>query len=733
MKTKFLALIIGLLLFFGISFADISIEIPTLSPSQIVNGLNGQASISDIYTAITPNYTDHYFWLNISGPVASSQITRSQIKPFGLGIDVLNASLFSVSSTTFIQNTTMNSPYINISWDGKTGLQYIDNYSTILSNMTNFSINKTPVSLGDGQKILFVRTPNWQSGEYNFTASIVNIDPVIAACGSIIVSGAYTISLPLTGVGAGSAACINVTATDVSIDGQGNTITGAGVASTYGIYVQANDVNISNTIISNYSDSIQYFKASNGNITNVSSFNSTSTAFQFFSANSIVIYKNFINNTAASGISFNNDANNTTITNNTVYNVADGIEMVGQAGRTNYTLINNNSFINSTSDVIFLDPDTNSIIANNTLVYTGSGNAINLNLALTNNNSVFSNNISGTAGIGVTVTSSTGNNITKNAIIMTTGTGVTLTSCVNTTIVTNSINITTGDGIDILTKTNSTNIINNTINTTGNTAPDIKVNVGSNGTIANNTIYSKGTSSFGIELQATAQNWTIQNNSVYTIGNTAPAVYLAASTSNRTLITLNNITTTGTGNPINITSTAPQAGNNNITNNTLNASNTRASLLIGFGSGNNSIYYNNFTSGKYFINDTNGSDFFNTTVGGFAEGNFYANISLYALTSSTNNGWADGGANYPANATNTPGIFTSDSLGNDNGPWIGISSGSTIIGMVGTALSWTWQTVVAGNQIPQYSGLGWTWGTYSSGSGVLTPNGTALMWNLIGQ
>lgn len=116
------------------------------------------------------------------------------------------------------------------------------------------------------------------------------------------------------------------------------------------------------------------------------------------------------------------------------------------------------------------------------------------------------------------------------------------------------------------------------------------------------------------------------------------------------------------------------AKNGTVANNTFIGNSTDGTAIeISTTNGNNLFYFNNFLSELYFINNTDATNRFNTTVGGFGAGNNYSNISLYNIIDSNGDGWGDSGTQYPANATNTPGIFTIGSLGNDSGPKVNLT------------------------------------------------------------
>lgn len=216
-------------------------------------------------------------------------------------------------------------------------------------------------------------------------------------------------------------------------------------------------------------------------------------------------------------------------------------------------------------------------------------------------------------------------------------------SIINNTIRDNATGDATLGAIDTTRLVDTVNISGNNITTTG---PRIGIDFLDcyMCSASNNRINTTGSSVRGIVVQRLA-NWnntdnaTIFNNTVNVTASAGIAIYV--------------------GTPANF---------NTITNNSLWTASDGIDIQLISGAGKNAIYYNNLTGSGNYIDNVNANNTFNTTGG---KGNIYANISLYTnLTDANLDGWADGGAGYPANATNTPGLFKSGSLGNDSGPGI---------------------------------------------------------------
>lgn len=215
----------------------------------------------------------------------------------------------------------------------------------------------------------------------------------------------------------------------------------------------------------------------------------------------------------------------------------------------------------------------------------------------------------------------------------------------------------------------------------------------SNSKVMNNTIFNPTSTFGGVVLYWTVNGTIISGNNITTQGaDPTSAGVLTARDVNLTTIANNSIRTSG-----GVGIYAADGKNATIFNNTINSSNVGLKIssdLFGFtpandvitnnsiwttyftgtdvifssSSNNNFFYYNNLSGSGGFINNSNSTNFFNTTVGGVAKGNIYENITSYAIYDFNLDGWGDTGPQYPANATNSPGLFSPGSVGTDNGP-----------------------------------------------------------------
>lgn len=127
-------------------------------------------------------------------------------------------------------------------------------------------------------------------------------------------------------------------------------------------------------------------------------------------------------------------------------------------------------------------------------------------------------------------------------------------------------------------------------NTTGTAEPAIYLFRIDNSTITNNTIITKRTSSYGIQLESGSEDNNITNNNINTTGTSSYGIQINNGP-DRNYVANNNITTSGgTGHGINL---EPAINNNQFINNTIKT--------IGGGSG---IYFGLLTNTNYFYNNT---------------------------------------------------------------------------------------------------------------------------------
>lgn len=466
----------------------------------------------------------------------------------------------------------------------------------------------------------------------------------IASCsaGTLVLAGAYDVTANLDSVTATT--CISANHADITVAGHNYNIVGHAGAGNSGVYTALNDVNFTDSNISNFTHGVWYDSgASNGYASNMT---------VNCSGNTFGVYM-----LTTTNISFKNG--------NVWCNGADAIRFQG-SGTPSW----NNSAINNTltgsyggsaqSPISVYWTSMNTTIANNTITcgstYTSEG-CIQI-LRFSNYTRIINNTISSNGLMDIDSGDDLGTLIANNTFNQS-GDGTLMVRLTNTGYA-NNINAT---------------VSGNTFNSTGNPTYMVKTIGGASGAnIANNTFWENKGGSLCFYMQNNGASFTIYNNTcnLTAAGAGAYGILLAGATDHDFNISRNTWNISGSGSP---GVELDGASNNSITNNTFQVCSTCDALIMDSATTNNTAYYNSFvgTAGSYISNAAAGNtNTFNTTVGGVAKGNIYANVTsgAYAvlLTSSANNGWADSGTKYPANGTNTPGLFKSTSKGNDSGP-----------------------------------------------------------------
>ncbi|MBI2631622.1 right-handed parallel beta-helix repeat-containing protein, partial [Candidatus Pacearchaeota archaeon] len=419
------------------------------------------------------------------------------------------------------------------------------------------------------------------AGNENGAAITFNLT-VVDSCAILNQEGATYRQL-VNILSASGASCINITASNVTIDGNGysirdNTFNAVGIYSRntrnttirntnvsvggYGIYLEIvnsskiynNSINSTNwTAYGIYLNSFSQFNNVSANIVNT---NGTSAYGILINTNSMnnSIVGNIINASGnlSRGIVLQTNANNNTISFN---NINTSGNFTNQHGIS----ISNSLFNNITSNTIYTVGTTNSYG-----IYLSSG---------TNYSNVFRNNITtyGQSGYGIIIqTNSMNNSIIKN-IINTTGN--------------------TGAGIYIVTTTNNNTIYSNNINTSGSNGYGIRVDSSLFSNITSNNIRTNGSSAVAIFLFVGTNYTTVIGNKITTLGTTGRGIDTRNRDHNNTIID-NIINTTLTGQAIFL----QNSSNFTIANNIISTlSNSIDSIFIEGDSDYNLISNNNIT------------------------------------------------------------------------------------------------------------------------------------------
>jgi hypothetical protein len=634
------------------------------------SGLN--VSVTEIYAEGSPDGMWHYY--SLSYPNGASDKYTPKLSDF-------------VVSGTTIQDFKV------IKVNGKSNS----------NGKLNLSIGAETTSIdatAQSDYVIGILTPLWTSGQFNFTFAGRNVDPTIGACGTFG-AGAYTVTADLD---PGSATtCLILNGDHTSVDGQNHKIVGHAGAGNAGVYVGTlTDVNISNMNISNFTHGIWYDTGANNSlIKNITVTNGNTFGAYLLSNNNLTLRDSTIISSGAEAIALYGGGVpswNNSIINNTI--------------RGNY-----GAAAQSTFSVYWMQ--MNATIANNTIF----GNTTDYRPGAI----VLSRGVNLTRIINNTITSSG-------------GFGVDSGDDLNTSIINNTINGTFSATVNAIRLSNGGYFNNigavvsgNNMSSASDTFYAIKGYAGSyNATIANNSMTGTGGGPICIYVTTLSNNWTIQNNTCLLSKGSAGAYgfYLTAASVGNFTITNNSINVSGSSAPgIELDGSS----GNTITNNSIWANTTSGTdILIDSAATSNKIYYNNLTGSSNYISNANAGNTFNTTGG---KGNIYANVTsgAYAglLTSSTNNGWANGGTKYPANATNTPGLFKAGSLGNDSGPGsIPVPSIKIVTALTstnGTVGHWAYENATANHST---SGASMVWNGSATGGTCTNVSNTTSGVNL---
>lgn len=375
---------------------------------------------------------------------------------------------------------------------------------------------------------------------------------------------------------------INLTASNITLDCDGFTISGQNITSTYGVVSTAASSNITNCIIRNFDGGI-YINAVNGaviyNVTiNVSRNNVAAPTY----ASAIALHTSSNSNVSnvnassvyGSGIVIRTSANSNIVKDSffhsggTSAGAVAGVFLLSAGGAPQYNTVRNV-----------------------TAIATGSSGSVGVYFALGSNNNLSNSTISATGtSVGVQADQgATGNLIANSTITTTSGAGVFLTS--STLNIVKDSNITTTLGAGISTISSNNNITGNIINTTSGTAI-LAVGAITGMTIANNIVNSSA-GGMALNISGGLGRHLIANNSFWGTNATMPIFNLRNSS------------------------------NSTVVNNTFFNAGAGGLVFLNSSSGNNTFWLNNFTgTSGYFVNDTNHSNYYNNST----EGNIWADV-----------------------------------------------------------------------------------------------------------
>ena len=436
--------------------------------------------------------------------------------------------------------------------------------------------------------------------------------PESCVCGSLSTPNSVCI---LTQNLTSTSTCFTVGAANVTIDCQGNSITGGNILNTYGIYTDQFNTTIQNCNINNFATGIYFNGADNGtiNATNTSSIrdlaNSNGNGIYFYNgANYNQIINSNANSTQGYGIALVASFNNILSNINAKAPARDryAISLIGSSDN---ILSNITAIANATNGkAISLASSSHNTISRSTAT-AAYGNAISIESS-SYNNTISSSIATSIDGYAIFISYSS-NNTLSNLTATTVARTIYLQSSPYNTLSNLTASATSIDGYAIRLDSNSNHNTLSNLNATSNSYA-IWLTTSSNNLLSNLTATSTDNQyGYAIYLYESPNN-TLSNLTATTVGGEFNyAVYLRA---NSNYNTLSNITATATGNSGYAIMLESNSNYNNLSNINATATGYTASYAIRL-SGSNNNTLSNFTA---------------TTLGNFCNA-----ISLWSSSSNT--------------------------------------------------------------------------------------------------
>ncbi len=316
----------------------------------------------------------------------------------------------------------------------------------------------------------------------------------VSSCITISSPGTYILNTSVTNT-TPVVACINITSSNVVLDGAGNRVYGADILNTFGVFVFNSTTDLTNVTIKNLNVTdwyygIYYRNAHNGSIVN-----------------------NNVSSNRASGVRLLSSHNNTITNNNISYNNQGFFFDAGiYFDSSNNNTVRANYISNNPQFGVILSSSDNNTFTDNDIVFNCGGQA-GVSLSSSNSNTFNSNNISDNTGSGIELSSSNNNAFTNNIVDRNNAgglgnAGAYLTSSTGNTFTNNTANR-NRYGIYLTYSSTSNTLIDNTANSNTGIfdSSGIKIEYSSNdnsisaGTVYNNSVYGiKVSSSNGINI-----------------------------------------------------------------------------------------------------------------------------------------------------------------------------------------------------------------------------------------
>lgn len=211
----------------------------------------------------------------------------------------------------------------------------------------------------------------------------------IDSCTTLSSPGAYELTRNLENRNAG--ACIRITASNVTLDGNGHRIDGVSAFGSGGVIVGALDtrtqnVSVSNLTVTDWDDGIRYLNVTRGRVEGATTANNR-VGLAVLNGSSVTVS----NTTAAAnevyGISVTRDSRRVLLTNNTARaNTLFGFHLVGVGGN----ILEDNRAAANEYGIALIDADRNTLVGNNASLNRIAG----IWLAASDRNEVLGNYIS---------------------------------------------------------------------------------------------------------------------------------------------------------------------------------------------------------------------------------------------------------------------------------------------------------------------------------------------------
>jgi len=338
----------------------------------------------------------------------------------------------------------------------------------------------------------------------------------ISTCQTLNTLGeTYVLTTDISGI---SGDCFTITADNITLDGNGNSITG----DLTGIGVSLSGrtgVTIKNLTIESFSTGINLSSSSSNTISGNTVSSNKLDGIRLFSSNDITISGNTVSNNNNSGIllqpsngstissntiSDNNllgilsfSSNNNNISSNTISGNGFGMQLIASSSNT----ISSNTISDNGGGIGIFASSDNTTISGNTV----SGSSLGITISSSNSNTISGNTVSNNSNSGISLQDSNGSTISNNDV-SNSNNGIELFSSSDMTISDNTVSNNNNKGIEFFSSSDNT-ISDNTVSNNNNGG--ISLSDSNSNTISGNTVSNN---SGGISLNESNNNQVFNNN-----------------------------------------------------------------------------------------------------------------------------------------------------------------------------------------------------------------------------